>query len=136
MGMRDTCFDFGYWAVGWDGLVMTMADWRDQYWDECISIAADECGLVLTKEQLDCLSGSVRGGHENYSMASGDDVASSNRYAELEREKVDLRKTLVREQAMIACKPCAGSGWITTLGPYHSSTSQCWKCSGHGRHDP
>lgn len=24
------------------------------YWKECIGIAADECGLVLTDEQLNC----------------------------------------------------------------------------------
>ena len=39
------------------------------YWAECISIAADECGLELTSEQLDMLAGSVQGGHENYGMA-------------------------------------------------------------------
>lgn len=39
------------------------------YWRECISIAAEECELKLTQEQLDCLAGSVSDGHENYGMA-------------------------------------------------------------------
>lgn len=39
------------------------------YWKECISIAADECDLSLTKEQLDYLASSVEGGHDNYGMA-------------------------------------------------------------------
>lgn len=33
------------------------------YWKECISIAADDCGLVLTDEQLECLADSVEGGN-------------------------------------------------------------------------
>lgn len=40
-----------------------------EYWAECISIAADECGLELTDAQLSELAESVRGGHENYGMA-------------------------------------------------------------------
>lgn len=44
--------------------------WKpDDYWAECISLAADECGLTLTSEQLSELAASVQGGHENYGMA-------------------------------------------------------------------
>ena len=39
------------------------------YWRECISIAAEECGLTLTQKQLDCLVESASSGHENYGMA-------------------------------------------------------------------
>ena len=39
------------------------------YWKECISIAADECELTLTPEQLTYIADSVSGGHENYGMA-------------------------------------------------------------------
>jgi hypothetical protein len=39
------------------------------YWKETISIAADDCGLVLTDEQLDCLAGAAQSSHENYGMA-------------------------------------------------------------------
>lgn len=45
-----------------------MSAQRD-YWQECIAIAAEECDLKLTPEQLDCLAGSAEGGHENYDMA-------------------------------------------------------------------
>lgn len=37
------------------------------YWKDCISIAADECGLELTKEQLETLADAVESGHENIS---------------------------------------------------------------------
>ncbi len=113
-----------------------MSDWQDEYWCECISIAADECGLVLTKEQVGCLASSARAGHENYGMASGNTVASGNRWAEIEREKDDISKKLRREQDKITCRECKGSGSITTYGGTFQSTSSCWKCNGHGRHDP
>jgi hypothetical protein len=39
------------------------------YWQECIAIAAAECDLKLTPEQLDCLASSAEAGHEHYGMA-------------------------------------------------------------------
>lgn len=42
---------------------------QQDYWKECISIAADECSLSLTSEQLDCLASSAEAGHEHYGMA-------------------------------------------------------------------
>lgn len=42
---------------------------QHDYWKECISIAAEECDLALTPEQLDCLAWAAEGGHENYGMA-------------------------------------------------------------------
>ena len=41
----------------------------NDYWKECISIAAEECGLEITDNQLQSLAESVEGGHENYGMA-------------------------------------------------------------------
>lgn len=54
------------------------------YWKECVSLGADECGLQLTEEQLKCISESVESGHENYGMAyysppSGDRISSVER---------------------------------------------------------
>jgi hypothetical protein len=45
-----------------------MSAQRD-YWQECIAIAAEECDLKLTPEQLDYLAGAAEGGHEHYGMA-------------------------------------------------------------------
>jgi 23S rRNA A1618 N6-methylase RlmF len=39
------------------------------YWQECIAIAAEECGLTLTQEQLECLADGAESGHEHYGMA-------------------------------------------------------------------
>lgn len=33
------------------------------YWKECIAIAAEECDLKLTEEQLQCLADSASAGH-------------------------------------------------------------------------
>jgi hypothetical protein len=41
----------------------------DDYWEECIAQAAEECGLALTKDQLTCLASAANDGHEHYGMA-------------------------------------------------------------------
>jgi hypothetical protein len=51
-----------------------------QYWKECIATAAEECGVELSKAQLDCIAGAAEGGHENYGLAfysppAGDRIA-------------------------------------------------------------
>ena len=67
-----------------------------KYWHECISTAADECGLVLTEAQLDCLSGAVEAGHENYGMAFYS-PPSTDRFAEIERQHQAKLKALEQE---------------------------------------
>ena len=39
------------------------------YWKECMSIAAEECNLTLTPEQLQALAVSAEAGHDHYGMA-------------------------------------------------------------------
>lgn len=39
------------------------------YWKECILNAAEECDLLMTEDQLNCLAEGVEGGHDNYSQA-------------------------------------------------------------------
>ena len=39
------------------------------YWQECMAIAAEECELTLTPDQLDCLASAAESGHEHYGMA-------------------------------------------------------------------
>lgn len=67
------------------------------YWEECISIAADECELTISSEQLRYLAESVSGGHENYGMAFYS-PPDSDRYDDIEREwekkYKELEKTL------------------------------------------
>lgn len=107
-----------------------------EYWAECLSIAADEIGLSLTAEQINELAEAVKGGHENFNMAFGYDVATNNRYQQLEREKADAKQAAERERRKIHCRECNGHGRIEIPGPYHSSNHECHKCGGAGRHDP
>lgn len=69
---------------------------QQDYWKECISIAADECGLSLTPEQLDCLASSAEAGHEHYGMAFYS-PSSSERLSEIESEHKARYKRLEAE---------------------------------------
>jgi hypothetical protein len=46
-----------------------MAKAELDYWKECLGIAADECGLSLTDDQLTELAEGAMGGHDHYGMA-------------------------------------------------------------------
>lgn len=39
------------------------------YWRECVSTAAEDCGLTMTADQLEFIAYAVEGAHENYGMA-------------------------------------------------------------------
>ena len=58
---------------------------QQDYWQECISIAAEECDLKLTHEQLTYLAEAVEGGHEHYGQAFYS-PPSSDRLDDIERE--------------------------------------------------
>ena len=66
------------------------------YWEECISIADDECGLKMTDEQLAYLASSVAGGHEHYGMAFYS-PPSGDRLNEIERQWKEKHTALQRE---------------------------------------
>lgn len=55
------------------------------YWKECLSCAADECGLTVTDEQLMVIAEAVRIAHNNYTMAFYS-PPSSDRISDIERE--------------------------------------------------
>lgn len=73
-----------------------MSEAQKNYWIECVSIAAEECGASLTQEQIAEIAASVESGHENYGMAFYSPPASDrlhqiesewkSKYAELQRE--------------------------------------------------
>jgi hypothetical protein len=73
---------------------MSMTD--TDYWKECISIAADECDLTLTNDQLESLAGSAQSGHEHYGMTFYS-PPDSDRYDDIEREWKAKLKALQSE---------------------------------------
>lgn len=82
---------------------------QSDYWKECVTIAADECGATLTAEQINYIAESVEGGHECYGMAFYS-PPQSDRYAQIEREwklKLDAKQRELdqyRENAEMAVK--------------------------------
>lgn len=69
---------------------------KTEYWEECIAQAADDCGLTLTKEQLQCLAGAAEGCHENYGLAFYS-PPPSDRIAVIEKEWKDKLSNAERE---------------------------------------
>lgn len=114
---------------------------QSEYWREAVMCAFEGIERFdviegLSKEQLDDIGEALATSSEHQGMAFGWDVASANRSAEIRRTEDNLRNEIRRERAKIICRSCNGTGSITTPGPYHSSTSRCFKCNGDGRHDP
>lgn len=58
---------------------------KNDYWEECISVAAEECGAVLTREQVAYIAESVSTSHECYGMAFYSPPAS-DRLRDIESE--------------------------------------------------
>lgn len=104
---------------------------RDEYWVECIAQSAENCGAILTKEQIEAIAADVQASHENYGLAFYQPSIDEH---PVFSENKQLKKQLQEEREKILCRECNGHGRIIIQGPYHSSDSQCWKCSGYGRH--
>lgn len=66
------------------------------YWKECIVIAADDCDLEMTPEQLEYIADSVSSGHEHYGMAFYS-PSSSDRINDIEEEWKRRLKALQAE---------------------------------------
>jgi hypothetical protein len=109
-----------------------MAYDRDDYWRECVEIALSEAGVTATPEQIKEIAWGVQGGAENIGQAFYTPSASDRYSGEIDRLKRELRA----ERDKVICETCKGRGRLISYGPYHSSDSQCYKCSGEGRHKP
>ncbi len=103
------------------------------YWKEHAAIAIDEAALTATNEQLETIAGVIESAHEFYGQAMGHDVASANLRGSQLSEIESLKRDLEAERAKVVCPECRGVCTLTSYGPSHSATSQCWKCNGHGR---
>lgn len=99
------------------------------YWLETIACSFEENGITATEEQIKAVAADVEISHENYGTYTGEDCIPNPQLAEIENLKKELRK----EQDMVTCLECNGSGSITTYGGTFQSTSSCWRCRGRGR---
>ncbi|WP_207936441.1 hypothetical protein [Pseudomonas sp. 51_B] len=104
---------------------------RTDYYAEGLAEAFEEHGVTATQEQIRSIANDVAGWAENVGMAFHAPAGDPR-----EGELSDLRKQLDRERNKVVCGVCKGTGFEHFSGPYHGSTSSCYKCNGAGRHDP
>lgn len=78
----------------------------EEYWQECIAQAAEECGVSLTPEQLATLAGHAQSGHEHYGQAfylppsyEGTHDACKQKIRDLERDLERMRSSADRTVA-------------------------------------
>lgn len=104
------------------------------YWLEALDNSLDEhCPSVdLTPALREAIANDLRIAHEMYAEVTGQICIPNPLKSDLEATK----RALKAEREKVHCRECNGHGTITTPGPYHSSTSQCWKCHGEGKHAP
>lgn len=74
-----------------------------------------------------------QGAHDGHSLAFYSPPMSELPVFEELRQ---AKQALKRERESIHCQECGGRGRTWTQGPYHGADSDCWRCSGRGRHDP
>jgi len=103
---------------------------HEEFWQECIANAGEECGATLTAEQIAYIADAAQGAHDNYGMAFYQPESPLPR--EIKRLESELRK----EREKISCPECKGSGRIITYGGTFQSNSHCWKCHGDGKVSP
>ncbi len=105
-----------------------------RYWLEALESSLDEhCiggAFVLTKDQREAVAKDLEFAAQMESEAAGRINIPDPRLREIDT----LEKALKTERDKVHCKECGGTGTITSYGPCHSATSQCWKCRGEGRH--
>ena len=105
------------------------------YWNECIGEAFEDAGIDATKEQIDTVASWVDGAHENFSLATGLDVANANFISdearELEKLKRDIEKKRIWECETKPCRSCTTSG---TVKDGWGRGRTCDNCGGEGRH--
>ena len=104
------------------------------YWNECISEALEDAGVEATDKQIDVVAGWVEGAHENYGLATGNDVANANFISDEARELKSLKAEIERQRIWeCESKPCTA---CVTTGVTLDGWGREWPCSncrGEGR---
>ncbi len=100
------------------------------HWLEIMKEAFEDAGIKgATDEQIGIVASWAEGEHANGGLSSGRNFIPNP----LEAKVKDLERQLQIERDMVECPECKGAGAITSQGPIHSTSSQCWRCRGRGR---
>ena len=104
------------------------------YWQECVSTAIEEAGIVATDEQIALVAEAIEGGFENYDMAHGYDVIGVPVELQAQRELRELKQKIEAheqwERSTEPCKRCTTTG--TVLDGWGRDMT-CPDCNGKGR---
>lgn len=65
-----------------------------EYWKESLSSAAEECGLIITEEQLNFMAEAMQGSHENYGLYTGYDSITCPAESQAQKELEELKRRL------------------------------------------
>lgn len=103
------------------------------YWEECVSEAFDDAKITATADQIKIVASWIEGAHENFGMAHGHEVASTNLWGAKEREIADLKKKLDAEEDKVPCPECEGKWAPGMNGTREPARYTCWKCDGSGK---
>ena len=105
-----------------------------EYWKTTILEAAQDCGLVMTDDQVDYLANAVKGSFECYGLYSGQDAIPSPSESQTKRELEELKRKIQQktewENATVPCKTCMTSG---TILDGWGRAIDCPNCNGAGR---
>jgi len=104
------------------------------YWEECIKESFEESGIKATDDQINNVASWVEGAHENYGLATGEDVWNANFISDEARELTELKKSIEKHRIWkVSTKPCRN---CTTTGQVRDSWGRdvgCGACGGEGR---
>ncbi len=105
------------------------------YWEECIKEAFEESGIIATDDQIENVAAWAEGAHENYGMATGNDVADANYISDEARELERLKTKLENERLWnLQTKPCRACTATGTVLDGWGRERTCDVCRGKGRH--
>lgn len=105
------------------------------YWKIFVDEVLPDLGINANKDQADQLAEMIEGAHENYGMATGNDIADQNYISdearELEEIKANAEKLRLWECKTQPCKSCTTTGLVVDGW---GRNKRCDQCSGEGRH--
>lgn len=105
-----------------------------EYWKESLESAAEDCGVIMTEEQLVFMAEAMQNSYECYGLYSGYDSIPNPGESQAKRELEELKRKIEQktewENSTTPCKRCFTTGtiqdgWGRDIG--------CPECNGKGR---